>query len=75
MRLKSDAVAQTVFLLHKRNAGLLSGFARFPAKSILAKLLVPMQAFFVFPLAGAAGKLDKVAGRNSGTWRFYALFT
>ncbi|OXS80192.1 glycosyltransferase [Domibacillus enclensis] len=48
VRVKPVAIIEAVTLLQKRSAGLLSGFARFPARPVLAKLLVPMQPFFVF---------------------------
>ncbi|MDZ5711926.1 glycosyltransferase family 2 protein [Jeotgalibacillus sp. HH7-29] len=48
VRVEPDAVLKALYLLKKNKAGLITGFPRFPAKTFLAKLLVPMQHFFVF---------------------------
>ncbi|MFB1080906.1 glycosyltransferase family 2 protein [Jeotgalibacillus sp. JSM ZJ347] len=48
VRMEPDAVSKALHLLKKRKAGLITGFPQFPTKTFLAKLLVPLQHFFVF---------------------------
>ncbi|MBM7577349.1 glycosyltransferase [Jeotgalibacillus terrae] len=48
VRLDQHAVSRALYLLKKKNASLITGFPKFPAHSFLAKLLVPLQHFFVF---------------------------
>ncbi|RLQ95251.1 glycosyltransferase [Falsibacillus albus] len=48
VRVEADIVQKSIFLLKKFDSNLLTGFARFPVSPFLAKLLVPMQHFFVF---------------------------
>lgn len=48
VRLEPDAISKALYLMKKNQAGLITGFPQFPAKTFLAKLLVPLQHFFVF---------------------------
>ncbi|AJD91215.1 hypothetical protein JMA_18980 [Jeotgalibacillus malaysiensis] len=48
VRLKPDAISKALHLLKKNDAGLVSGFPQFPTKTFMAKLLVPLQHFFIF---------------------------
>ncbi|TFE03000.1 glycosyltransferase [Jeotgalibacillus salarius] len=48
VRLHPNAISQALNILNKRGASLITGFPQFPTNSLLAKLLVPLQHFFVF---------------------------
>ncbi|MDQ0205754.1 glycosyltransferase family 2 protein [Alkalicoccobacillus murimartini] len=48
VRLQPNTIDVALGLLHKQQAGLLSGFPRFPVKGLLASLLVPMQHVLIY---------------------------
>jgi cellulose synthase/poly-beta-1,6-N-acetylglucosamine synthase-like glycosyltransferase len=74
VRLKSDTVERTLQLQQKSGAGLLTGFPKFPVKTWLEKLLVPMQhvlVFFHLPVALANGTTWKAATAAHGAFMFF----
>ncbi|KUP06465.1 hypothetical protein Q75_07990 [Bacillus coahuilensis p1.1.43] len=50
VRISKSVIEECFYLMKKYQSALISGFAHFPTKPILAKLLVPFQHYFVFGL-------------------------
>ncbi|WP_227395355.1 glycosyltransferase [Jeotgalibacillus aurantiacus] len=48
VRVAPEAISQALWLQKKYDAGLVTGFPRFPVRPLLGKLLVPLQHFFIF---------------------------
>ncbi|MDG5470552.1 glycosyltransferase family 2 protein [Jeotgalibacillus sp. ET6] len=48
VRVKPDVIHQSLHIMEKNDARLVTGFPRFPVTPFLGKLLVPLQHFFIF---------------------------
>lgn len=74
IRFSPQAIIQSLALLKKRKAKLLSGFPAFDVPPFLSKLLVPMQHFVVLfhlPLAAANYMNFPAATAANGMWMFF----
>ncbi|WP_059105003.1 glycosyltransferase [Shouchella shacheensis] len=75
IRLRSHTVEKTVRLSQKKNAGLISGFPRFPVHSLLGRLLVPLQHVIIYvhlPLFIANHTMMSRASAAHGSFMFFS---
>lgn len=78
VRLARNTVEQAIALMKHQEAGLLTGFPKFPVNGLLAKLLVPMQHVLIYlhlPLYLANSTSFVTASAAHGSFMFFETMT